>query len=157
MNLQSEDVNMNSITIRCEGNCSLPSVLLLTILQLNHLPLLSFLQPVTLLACSRNTSPCVPAVALYYCTFQGTVQFRSVTQSCLTLCDSMDCSMPGFPVHHQLLELIPTLGAVPTTRYCTIGLKIFSLFLCIFLYIICVKSIINLLQYSTIQPIVLGT
>ena len=32
------------------------------------------------------------------------VQFSSVTQSCPTLCDTMDCSMPGFPVHHQLLE-----------------------------------------------------
>ena len=29
-------------------------------------------------------------------------QFSSVTQSCLTLCDPMDCSMPGFPVHHQI-------------------------------------------------------
>ena len=28
----------------------------------------------------------------------------SVTQLCLTLCDRMDCSMPGFPVLHQLLE-----------------------------------------------------
>ena len=32
------------------------------------------------------------------------VQFCSVTQSCLTLCDPMDCSRPGFPVHHQLPE-----------------------------------------------------
>ena len=32
------------------------------------------------------------------------IQFSSVTQSCPTLCDTMDCSMPGFPVHHQLLE-----------------------------------------------------
>ena len=32
-------------------------------------------------------------------------QFSSVAQSCLTLCDFMDCSMPGFPVHHQLPEL----------------------------------------------------
>ena len=31
--------------------------------------------------------------------------FSSVAQSCLTLCDPMDCSMPGFPIHHQLLEL----------------------------------------------------
>ena len=31
-------------------------------------------------------------------------QFSSVAQSCLTLCDSMDYSTPGFPVHHQLLE-----------------------------------------------------
>ena len=30
--------------------------------------------------------------------------FSSVAQLCLTLCDPMDCSMPGFPVHHQLLE-----------------------------------------------------
>ena len=32
----------------------------------------------------------------------------SVAQSCLTLCDPMDCSMPGFPVHHQLSELVQT-------------------------------------------------
>ena len=31
-------------------------------------------------------------------------QFSSVAQSCPTLCDSMDCSTPGFPVHHQLPE-----------------------------------------------------
>ena len=33
------------------------------------------------------------------------IQFSSVTQFCLTLCHPMDCSTPGFPVHHQLLEL----------------------------------------------------
>ena len=32
----------------------------------------------------------------------------SVAQSCLTLCDPMDCSMPGLPVHHQLPELTKT-------------------------------------------------
>ena len=36
------------------------------------------------------------------------IQFSSVTQSCPTLCDPMDCSMPGFPVHHQLPELAQT-------------------------------------------------
>ena len=36
------------------------------------------------------------------------IQFSLVTQSCLTLCDPMDCSTPGFPVHHQLLELAQT-------------------------------------------------
>ena len=30
------------------------------------------------------------------------VQFNSVAQSCPTIFDPMDCSMPGFPVHHQL-------------------------------------------------------
>ena len=34
--------------------------------------------------------------------------FTSVTQSCPTLCDPMDCSMPGLPVHHQLPELAQT-------------------------------------------------
>ena len=32
----------------------------------------------------------------------------SGTQSCLTLCNPMDCSTPGFPVHHQLPELAQT-------------------------------------------------
>ena len=36
------------------------------------------------------------------------VQFSSVAQLCLTLCDPMDCSTPGFPVHHQLPELTET-------------------------------------------------
>ena len=36
-------------------------------------------------------------------------QFSSIAQSCLTVCDSMDCSMPGFPgFHHQLPELAQT-------------------------------------------------
>ena len=49
------------------------------------------------------------------------VQFSSVTQSCLTLCSPMDCSTPGFPVHQQhqsLLKLMsielvmPSVGGV---------------------------------------------
>ena len=32
----------------------------------------------------------------------------SVSQSCLILCNPMDCSSPGFPVHHQPLELAQT-------------------------------------------------
>ena len=35
-------------------------------------------------------------------------QFSSVAQSCLTLCDPMNCSTPGLPVHHQLPEFIQT-------------------------------------------------
>ena len=38
----------------------------------------------------------------------SSVQFSSVTQSCLTLCEPLNCSMPGFPVHHQLPELAQT-------------------------------------------------
>ena len=36
------------------------------------------------------------------------VQCSSVAQSCLTLCDPMDCSTAGFAVHHQLLQLTQT-------------------------------------------------
>ena len=36
------------------------------------------------------------------------VQFSSVAQSCLTLCDPMDYSTEGFPVHHQILEFAQT-------------------------------------------------
>ena len=35
-------------------------------------------------------------------------QFSSVTQLCPTLCDPMNCSTPGLPVHHQLPELTQT-------------------------------------------------
>ena len=40
--------------------------------------------------------------------YHSSVQFSSVTQSCPTLCDSMNCSTSGFPVHHQLLEFTQT-------------------------------------------------
>ena len=39
---------------------------------------------------------------------QPSVQFSSVAQSCPTLCDPMNCSTPGLPVHHQLPEPIQT-------------------------------------------------
>ena len=37
-----------------------------------------------------------------------TLPLSSVDQSCLTLCDPMDCSMPGLPVHRQLPEFTQT-------------------------------------------------
>ena len=36
------------------------------------------------------------------------VQFSSVAQSCPTLCNPMNCSTPGFPVHHRHLEFTQT-------------------------------------------------
>ena len=36
------------------------------------------------------------------------INFSSVSQSCLTLCDPMDHSMPGLPVRHQLPEFTQT-------------------------------------------------
>ena len=38
----------------------------------------------------------------------SSVQFNSVTQSCLTLCDPMNRSTPGLPIHHQLPEFTQT-------------------------------------------------
>ena len=38
----------------------------------------------------------------------SSVQFSSVTQSCLSLCDPMNHGMPGLPVHHQLPEFTQT-------------------------------------------------
>ena len=43
-------------------------------------------------------------------TMEYSVQFSSVTQSCPTLCDPMNRSMPGLPVHHQLPEFTHTHG-----------------------------------------------
>ena len=45
----------------------------------------------------------LPAMQAYI-----SAQFSSGTHSCLTLCDPMDCSTPGLPVHHQLPELSQT-------------------------------------------------
>ena len=48
----------------------------------------------------------LPLFLMTYCAFLSlpisSVQFSSVAQLCLTLCDPMDCSTPGFSVHHQL-------------------------------------------------------
>ena len=40
------------------------------------------------------------------------VQFNSISESCPNLCDPMDCSTPGLPVHHQLPEFTQTQGTV---------------------------------------------
>ena len=45
---------------------------------------------------------CFPASRFHYQWLL--VQFSSVTQSCLTLCNPIDSSTPGLPVHHQLPE-----------------------------------------------------
>ena len=48
-------------------------------------------------------------VVLYFLSLEVySVQFSSVAQSCLTLCNPMDCSMTGFLVHHQLPKLTET-------------------------------------------------
>ena len=49
----------------------------------------------------------------------SSVQFTSVTQQCLILCDPMNCRMPGLPVYHQLLEFTQTQSTesvIPSSR-----------------------------------------
>ena len=59
----------------------------------------------------RWPSPGSPALQTnYHLSHQGSpsVQFSSVAQSCPTLCNPMNCSTPGLPVHHQLPEFTQT-------------------------------------------------
>ena len=56
---------------------------------------------------SRQIGPCMKETEM------ETYGISSLTRSCLTLCDPMDCSMPGLPVHHQHLELLRLLSIEP--------------------------------------------
>ena len=61
----------------------------------------------------KPVSPVSPALLALYPLSQLRstiiiIQFSSVAQSCLTLCDPMNHSTPGLPVHHQLLEFTQT-------------------------------------------------
>ena len=60
----------------------------------------------------KPVSPESPALADGFFTIweanTGDYQFNSVAQSCPTLCDPMDCSIPGFSIHHQLPDLDQT-------------------------------------------------
>ena len=61
-------------------------------------------------------------------------QFSSVPQSCPTLCNRMDCSMPGFPVHHQLPESAQTHSVMSSSiRWChpTISPSVAPFFSCL--------------------------
>ena len=62
------------IKIRHEWHCSLPCISYLRLSFSPTIPyLLSLLQSITLLVCSPNASPCMSAVVLDYCTFQGAI------------------------------------------------------------------------------------
>ena len=52
----------------------------------------------------------------HYSIESNSVQFSSVTQPCPTLCDPMNLSTPGLPVHHQLPEFTQTQR--PSSRWC---------------------------------------
>ena len=67
------------------------------------------LNPLTTSLPFSHTHEFGPGHELFRRTCQfSSVQFSSVSQSCLTLCDPMKHSTPGLPVHHQLLEFTQT-------------------------------------------------
>ena len=49
------------------------------------------------------------------CSTSLIIQLSSVAQSCPTLCDPMNCSMPGLPVHHQL-KLMSIESVIPSSQ-----------------------------------------
>ena len=60
---------------------------------------------------SKGMQPYIYPWEMYFLftnTLTYLVQLGSVTQSCPTLCNPMNCSTPGLPVHHQLLESTQT-------------------------------------------------
>ena len=58
--------------------------------------------------CPATLNDHVSQLCLRVCWDSLSVQFSSVAQSCPTLCDPMNRSMPGLPVHHQLPEFTQT-------------------------------------------------
>ena len=71
----------------------------------NHLDPSALLIPVN---SSFFWPPRVHRLPLHLILSCSSVQFSSVAQLCLTLCDLMDCSTPHLPVHHQLPESTQT-------------------------------------------------
>ena len=54
-------------------------------------------------------------------------QLSSVTQSCPNLCDPMDCNTPGFPVYHQIMELVQKLMSIESRCHPTISSSVIPL------------------------------
>ena len=69
-------------------------------------PSFSHWDPCDSIRCIWKTQDYLTCEVLFY--HVSSVQFSSVAQSCPTLCDPKDCSMPGLPVHHQLPEFTQT-------------------------------------------------
>ena len=57
---------------------------------------------------SENCGQTATVPSKFRAIFRGYSCCCSVAQSCPTLCDPMDCSVPGFPVHHQLPKFAQT-------------------------------------------------
>ena len=65
---------------------------------------------------SNNNPLSSVILVIWACTLFFLISLSSVTQLCLTLCETMDCSTPGLPVHHQLPELTQTESVIPSNH-----------------------------------------
>ena len=109
--LESESESENEVAQSCRTlcnpmNCSLPGSSVHGIFQARVLEWVA-------ISFSRGSShprdwSWVSRTAGRQFTIWASLQFSSVTQSCLTLCDPMNRSMPGLPVHHKLPEFTQT-------------------------------------------------
>ena len=66
----------------------------------------------------RPVSKCL-GIQSFIIIFFNDYQFSSVAQPCLTVCDPMNCSTPGLPVHHhlpELLKLMPLKLVMPSNH-----------------------------------------
>ena len=105
--------------MRTLASCNLPSwrtdpgnAMLIPDLQCGPALLSFWVQRRSLFCEPRDMYPCQGTLGCYntrsLLTISNPVKFSSVAQSCLTLCNRMDCSTPGLPVHHSLLEFNQT-------------------------------------------------
>ena len=91
-------------TSSCKFFALFPSVSLLALVTE---PFVQFFTVFPVSICAITSQPCTSG-RIGMSRLFSSVQFSSVTQSCPTLCDPMNCSTPGLPVHHQLPEFIQT-------------------------------------------------
>ena len=66
-------------------------------------------------SCSKKTAITVITDKFKRTAKEALVQFSSIAQSCPTLCNPMDCSTPGLPVHHQF-KLMSTKSVMPSSH-----------------------------------------
>ena len=71
--------------------------------------------PVVMYGCESWTLPVRRSDSVWHRLHEST-QFSSVAQSCRTLCNPMNCSTPGLPVHHQLSGVHS--NSCPSSRWC---------------------------------------
>ena len=106
-------------TFRNPMDCSPPGSFVHGILQAGILKCHSFSRDLPGLAI-KPWSLTLPAVEGRFFTTSKPSHFSSVTQSCPTLCDPIDCSTPGFPIYHQLpkpTQLMSIVSVIPSNHF----------------------------------------